>query len=223
MEAERRFDGREYPAGMCPFPFRLTGQGFFPGGDGLWRQDSELAQPSTGVLPQGGIIFLGNDFGTLQSYLKLRAKGYENPLTWKHLKQRVRDAGLPQGLTFFTNAVLGLRKEGKALDKKDWATMPGFADFCRRFLIYQIELLRPKLVVVLGPQSRATFDVLAQDRKSDGQFPRAKIGNHTTSVHYSTHPYGDFNFTADRKTHEAARLREVWTLLNSKLARIAGL
>jgi hypothetical protein len=75
---------------MSPFPFKLLGQGFFPGGDGLWRDDSALDQQSSGVLPIGGIVFLGNDFGTLTTYQKLRSKGFENPPTWRRLKERIR-------------------------------------------------------------------------------------------------------------------------------------
>ncbi len=74
MELEGRFAGDTYPVGMCAFPFHLTGQGFFPGGDGLWRADSDLALASSGLLPFGGLMFVGNDFGTLESYRRLQAK-----------------------------------------------------------------------------------------------------------------------------------------------------
>ena len=141
MENELRFSGRPYPEGTCKFPFKLTGQGFFPGGDGLWRDDSERAQESTGVLPIGGIMFLGNDFGTLKSYLKL--KGYENPSTWRHLKKRIRRAEVPAKQAFFTNAIVGLRSaEGaKALGKRARQEDPAFRAFCREFLGYQIKTL----------------------------------------------------------------------------------
>jgi hypothetical protein len=64
MEEEKRFNGKAYPEGMSVFPFRLAGQGFFPGGDGLWRDDTQLAASSPGLVSVGGIMFLGNDFGT---------------------------------------------------------------------------------------------------------------------------------------------------------------
>jgi uracil-DNA glycosylase len=158
-------------------------------------------------------VFVGNDFGTLQSYERLRKKGYENPPTWRHIKQRVRDAHLPQELTFFTNAVLGLRIEGKALDEKGWGKRPDFAKFCRTFLVYQIEMLRPKLVVVLGQQSRPIVESLTVEESIyDGQVTprRTKIGNHTTAICCTTHPFGD-NFKPDRKAQEAVLLRAAWT------------
>jgi len=200
MEAELRFNGQAYPEGMCSFPFKLTGQGFFPGGDGLWRGDSELDQTSSGVLPVGGIVFLGNDFGTLKGFQKLRSKGYENPPTWRHLKERIRRAGLPEERAFFTNAIVGLRsaEAAKALDRRAWQAEPPFAGFCLEFLVYQIELLQPRLLVVLGPNARLSLDSLVGAGKGDGGGSlRATFGHHATALCYSSHPYGDFNFNSD--------------------------
>jgi len=104
MEREARFNGRSYPEGMCKFPFSLSGQGFFPGGDGLWRQDNDLAATTDGKVANGGILFLGNDFGTLKTYLRLKAKGFEKVPTWERIKTRVRAADIPDTKLFFTNA-----------------------------------------------------------------------------------------------------------------------
>ena len=40
-------------------------------------------------------MFVGNDFGTMDSYPPAAGQGYENPPTWRHLKARVTRAGLP--------------------------------------------------------------------------------------------------------------------------------
>jgi hypothetical protein len=88
MESQRRFDAHAYPGGQGPFPFRLAGQGFFPGGDGLWREDSELSVESSKKIRREGIMFLGNDFGTLRSYESLRLKSFENPITWKKSQEQ---------------------------------------------------------------------------------------------------------------------------------------
>jgi hypothetical protein len=118
MEQEQRFNGDAYPVGMVPFPFRLQGQGFFPGGDGLWRDEGHICESGSGKLEQNGIVFLGNDFGTLAGYKKLQRNGYENVPTWRHIKKRVVAAQLPVGASFFTNTILGLRAEGTALTKR---------------------------------------------------------------------------------------------------------
>lgn len=209
MENERRFSGEPYPPGMCPFPFRLAGQGFFPGGDGIWRDDAQVEMPSSGILPIGGIVFVGNDFGTLRTYLRLEKKGFEDPPTWRHVKDRVRRANLPTHSTFFTNAIMGLRLEGNAIDKKSWAGIAGFAEFCREFFLYQIELLKPRLLVLLGPDAQLSFSKLAAPQSEDGPI---SIGNHKAIVLRCTHPYGDFHFSDQRKAEDAAALEKAWSL-----------
>lgn len=213
MENERRFGGDAYPPGMCRFPFKLAGQGFFPGGDGLWREDCDLACSSVGALPIGGSVFLGNDFGTISTYLRLRRKRYENPPTWQNLKQRIRCAGLPEREAFFTNAVVGLRSgvSDKALDKRVWDTNPAFAAFCREFLAFQIETIQPRLIVVMGPNARSRLLSLLSTSGDNGVAPRrVTIGRHAIIIHFMSHPYGDFNFTEERKAADAVRLRLAW-------------
>lgn len=207
MESEKRFDGQPYPPGMVAFPFRLTGQGFFPGGDGLWRDDSQIEMPSLGLLPSGGIVFVANDFGTLKTYDSLKKKGFENPTTWRYVKERVRQANLPVDLTFFTNAVMGLRAAGNALDKKSWITTSGFPEFCREFFLFQIEVLNPRLLVLLGPEAQFSFSKIAKATLQNGSMT---IANHRTVVLSCTHPYGDFNFTEQRRKDDAAKLARAW-------------
>jgi hypothetical protein len=214
MEAERRFNGRAYPDGTCPFPFQLAGQGFFPGGDGLWRDETELDRPSSGLLPVGGAVFVGNDFGTLSSFLKLRSRGFENPPTWKHLKERIRGAELPPPAMFFTNGIPGLRSSdgARALDKRDWRQDAAFMDFCREFFVYQMEVLQPRLVVILGPTARSTVLSFVRITAEIGNTIHTRIGAHTTVCHCASHPYGDFNFSDSRKADDAVALRAAWAL-----------
>lgn len=217
MELEKRFEGRAYPSGMSSFPFRLSGQGFFPGGDGIWRDDTQISQKSSGLVAVGGAMFLGNDFGTLKSYERLRKKGFENPLTWKHVKRRVGRTDVTTSATFFTNAVMGLREDGTALEKKDWDALPQFRAFCREFLKFQIETLRPRLIVVMGPNPKKTLDSLSVGMiTSTGRFPNFQVGDHVTTLYFSTHPYGDFNFDEARKTSDGSELQNAWTHANLK-------
>lgn len=197
MEQELRFQGQSYPPGMCKFPFRLAGQGFFPGGDGLWREQAELMANKEGALPKAGVVFIGNDFGTLASYNKLKNRGYENVPTWRHLKARVRNAGLPTEKTFFTNAIMGLREEGSALGRRNWQGLPLFAQFCREFLQFQLEILAPRLVVVMGPNARVAFEAFA-------------IQFHHYRVLYTRHPYADFGLPIERIKEENEALSNAW-------------
>ena len=197
MEQEQRFDGAAYPDGMAQFPFRLKGQGFFPGGDGLWRDEGHISESSNGSMGQHGIVFLGNDFGTLASYKKLQSNGFENVPTWRHIKKRAVAAHLPVGALFFTNTILGLREEGSALTKQSWKKMPKFAEFCGEFLRFQLQTVKPRLVVVMGPNARESFDAFGKPSFSG-------------SVLYTTHPYADFNFSAERLATDVTLLRDAW-------------
>ena len=197
MENEMRFGGKSYPVGMCTFPFRLKGQGFFPGGDGLWRNDGELSTAGEGVLRQGGVIFLGNDFGVLHSYKKLEKRGFENVPTWRHIKLRATAASIPTEMAFFTNTIMGLRVDGSALTQRSWQKLAGFPRFCGEFLDFQFSVLRPRLTVVMGPHAAAAFDALA-DKKAAGR------------VLYTTHPYADFRLSEKRRLTDIAELKAAW-------------
>jgi len=201
LEAEKRFEGASYPQGMSPFPFHLHGQGFFPGGDGLWRDDSEVTVSRPGDIPTGGVLFLGNDFGTLSTYEKLRSRGYEDPWTWRNVKKRVREVGIPVETTFFTNATLGLRTNEKALSRKNWEAMPTFARFCGEFLDYQLAVIQPRLTVVMGPPAKIAFDAL----------PKARLAG---QILFTTHPYPD-HMNSEVKARSIAELREAWNAVNA--------
>jgi hypothetical protein len=197
MEREMRFDGSPYPTGICRFPFRLTGQGFFPGGDGLWHEDGELGIEKDAILPRNGAVFLGNDFGTLRSYLKLENRGYENVPTWRHIKSRVLSAGIPPEKTFFTNAIVGLREDGSALDKESRQRMPAFSEFCGEFLRFQLKFLAPKLIVIMGPNASEAFNSFAK-------------GSDKFETLYTTHPYADFGLSKERLNGEVEKLSGAW-------------
>lgn len=214
MEAEKRFGGSSYPETMCAFPFQLRGQGFFPGGDGLWREDDRLHQPSSGVLPLGGIMFVGNDFGPVTSYEKLRKKRYENPWTWRNLKRRIRMAGLPTTKVFATNAMVGLRTSEKALEKKNWECIAGFSDFCREFFIFQVETMKPRLVVMLGPIAQNTIaELLHVEIGIHQSGARARVGSHSAPFLYSPHPYPDHMSRDEEKMRSIVEaLGQAWNL-----------
>lgn len=211
MQDERRFSGNSYPDSMTAFPFRLRGQGFFPGGDGLWRDDRGLELPSDGQISKRGLMFVGNDFGTLSSYTKLRPRGYENPPTWRHLKARISTSGVPTSFVFATNAVLGLRTEGKALDKKDWESMPKFADFCREFFEFQVKTTEPKLIVVLGSASTTLRALIPSVlTPAGGGVHVGTIGEHRCWLQYTSHPYADFALDTAQRQSLADQLKKAW-------------
>jgi hypothetical protein len=174
--------GRSYPPEMCEVPFSLVGQGFFPGGDGLWREEGQLAEPATSkLLPIGGIMFVGQDFGNAKEYKKLAKKCYEhNSPTWRNLRLRVKKARkVPTQLIFASNAMMGLRKFRKSNEDMCWhtdPTMKNFAAFCERFFAVQIGMMEPRLIVVFDSIKPMVTRWL---RQSEPEHPRAF---HATSM-----------------------------------------
>ncbi|HWR35374.1 MAG TPA: hypothetical protein VN622_05835 [Clostridia bacterium] len=226
MEGECPFNGKPYPEGMAPFPGKLTGQGFFPGGDGLWRDDTELTAPSKSPMPIGGIMFLGNDFGTLQSYETTLTRGYENPPTWRNLKQRLAKTDIPGNVGFYTNAILGLRTTNKALDSMNWNGHRAFAAFCREFLEFRIETMKPRLIVVLGPKPKDAVCAdlpqpiipslakwTARDLNAMSEDEAVQQGNWRglrLTFMLTSHPYSDLGKTEAGKAEDARRLAKAW-------------
>jgi hypothetical protein len=169
FESELRFDGHPYPDGLTKFPGVLPGEGFFPGGDGLWRNTPAAVE--TPSFPTSGILILGNDFGCLDNsdprspgFLQCLGLGFEDPPTWK-IKDTLRKAGIQGELCFFTNAYLGLRTGTKTTGESPGAKNKPFKAMSREFFRYQLEVQKPRLIVCLGHEPRRFLaPVLLHDR-----------------------------------------------------------
>ena len=200
LEDRRQFDGQAYPKQLVSFPGRLGGQGFFPGGDGLWRANP--ADTHRPLFPVRGIMIVGNDFGCLDNpdprspgFLQCLAKGFEDPPTWK-IKDTLLRAMLPAEHCFFTNAYLGLRTGTKTTGPSPGASNLAFKTMFREFFAYQISVQKPRLIVCLGHEPRrfvapilfgkrhvwgTELSFSALDRRCD-QIMRGSIGIHAQQL-----------------------------------------
>lgn len=207
IEDLRFFDGRPYPNGIEPFPRVLVGQGFFPGGDGLWRDEdpSMLRQPSPYPFPRGGVMFLGNDFGSLSGFQRLKL--HENPPTWRNLRRRLERAGISGQVGFYTNAYLGLRSDRDAL--ADPIQHRRYDEVCADFLAFQIATQAPGLIVVLGDRPASLLRTVLNSALT-------LTGVCWTGVHEGralrtlvmSHPYSDLGKSDQAKQAEAELLRK---------------
>ena len=214
MEEEGRFDGAAYPPGLEPFPRRLTGQGFFPGGDGLWREgdSASLRGPSQCQFPLKGIMCLGNDFGSKVGFSRLGI--YENPPTWRHLRRRFELADIPGQRCFFTNAYMGLRADRGALDHP--IVMYQYDSFCAEFLEFQILTQQPRLIVVLGDRPLGLLrKVIPLAMRPIGRPIWSEVASHQVLVVTVSHPYSDLNKTESGKAAEGLILRSAWKMVHS--------
>lgn len=168
LEESRHFDGEMYPNQLVSFPGRLKGQGFFPGGDGLWRDNPvDTHRPP---FPVGGIMIVGNDFGCLDNadprspgFLQCLTRGFEDPPTWK-IKDTLVKAKLPTKQCFFTNSYLGLRTGTKTTGASPGASNQGFKAICREFFRYQLSVQKPLMIVCLGHEPRRFVAPVLFDR-----------------------------------------------------------
>jgi hypothetical protein len=160
VEHLRLFDGNEYPDPLTVFPWPLSGRGFFPGGDGLWRDPtpSGITGPATIPFPVNGVMFVGQDFGTVDKYPpQSRPWEQDNVATWKFLVKRIIGSGLPGSECFFTNALLGLRKKGSTIGQNECVSIPLYAEICRKFLAYQIQVQNPRMIVLFASVNKSIY------------------------------------------------------------------
>lgn len=138
-----------YPPGVRAVPSPLPGLGFFPGGYGLWG-----AQPGRPLppLPIGGVMVLGHDFHSESGYRASALLGGErlSMPTWRNLIRLLHTALIPLESCFFTNVYMGLRVGASATGPFPGATDRGFVEHCKAFLVEQLRMQRPALVLSLG-------------------------------------------------------------------------
>ena len=138
-----------YPPKVLPVPRPIKGTSFFPGGFGLWNPEASEFLPD---FPYGGTMILGHDFHSETGYQDSLRRGHESLTqpTWRNLLVLLDSAGIAPTTCFFTNVFMGLREGNATTGKFPGATDLAFVAHCRRFLVRQIGLQRPSLIVTLG-------------------------------------------------------------------------
>lgn len=123
----------------------LPQQAFFPGGRGTIDNSESISNRT--------IMCLGQDWGTYDDFLKDQVNGGENiekNPTWKNLRTFLKNAGIDENHCFYTNAIMGLRRDGSASGKSPAFKNPEFIKECQDFFLKQLEVQQPKLILVLG-------------------------------------------------------------------------
>lgn len=139
-----------YGRGMVKVPASLRGLGFFPGGDGLWKEPGAKLR---GELPVGRILVIGNNFQCTEKFTSLASADEEDPdndKTWRNLLTLFAEVGINRSDCFFSNAFMGLVEGGKPTRTVAGMRDAGFLQRCREFMKIQIALLKPRLILTLG-------------------------------------------------------------------------
>jgi hypothetical protein len=134
---------------VVPVPEPITGLAFFPGGYGLWGSRADAPLPE---FPVGGVMVLGHDFHSESGYSQSRDLGGERTTlpTWQNLLKLLREVGIPEERCFFTNLYMGLRAGTATTGIFPGSTDEAFVAHCRNFLLEQLCVQRPALVLTLG-------------------------------------------------------------------------
>jgi len=125
--------------------------GFFPLGSGIFTENHKIEYAS---IDENGIMFLGNDFGTITYFKKIysKDKSEENNRTIQNLKTLKPDLHK----CFFTNFFLGLRDDethkGTTNTIKIAPSHDDFKELCYKFFLEQIKTINPKTIVCLGKE-----------------------------------------------------------------------
>lgn len=123
--------------------------GFFPLGSGNFTTKSKIAEAE---IYENGVMFLGNDFGTISYFNNIKNLSEESNKTVQTLKKLNPELES----AFFTNFFLGLRDDishqGMTNTKKTIKFRPEFEAMCYNFFLVQLEVINPNLVFCLGKE-----------------------------------------------------------------------
>lgn len=139
-----------YPEGVIGTWSLVKGPEFFPGGCGLWNAKPDMPWP---LLKPGCILVLGHNLDSVKSYeYNLKTGGIMRGPTWANLRRLFTSANISFDDLFLTNFFMGL-------GLKQLGAFPGAADErfvadCLELLLFTIQLLKPRAIIVLGGHTR---------------------------------------------------------------------
>ncbi|TWI44868.1 uracil DNA glycosylase superfamily protein [Pseudoduganella flava] len=151
-----------WPPELEPVAEMVRGTAFFPGGSGFWEPEQEQGLPD--------VMVVGQDFSTKSEHQAMLAglASDVDSATWRNFLKLAKAASLDLQSCFFTNAIMGLRKGGSCTGPN-----PGYVrrnkDFVAAthdFLLEQVQVVRPRLIVILGLPAARVFAAIAADLAS---------------------------------------------------------
>jgi hypothetical protein len=135
----------------------MRGRGFFPGADGLWKEDGNR---DLHPFPDHPTMFVGQDFDSelkrgnyaesiMNGYQEEPAEG-EGSETWGNQLLRLTQAGISVFDCFHTNLFPGLRISKTRTGPSTALADTEFVNSCVDFLDAQIRIVKPRAVIFLG-------------------------------------------------------------------------
>lgn len=145
-QLKSRVEQLNYPSTMLKINGEIEGVGFFPGATGMTGASKKVSERE--------IMILGQDQDNETGFKKSMTEGNENySKTWENLEKLLQAAGIAKEDCFFTNSIMGIRKDRKSNSGQSPAFKdPIFINTCLDFLTFQIATQRPKAILCLGTQ-----------------------------------------------------------------------
>jgi hypothetical protein len=143
----------------------VDGTSFFPAGIGLWRGDKPHG-PAPEYFPQSPIMILGHNWGRARALAVAHRLGWDGRPdgsfgpTWRCLRGYLKAAKhlkadkVDETDCFFTNVFVGLQPRHAV---GGMAVTEEFESQCRAFLCKQIEIVKPRLVAILGQDAAPQY------------------------------------------------------------------
>jgi hypothetical protein len=124
----------------------LPGPAFFPEG---WGIDESCIRE--GITPT--VMAIGHNFGCVSYRQRIDAVGREDDqATWRNLDGLLFQAGASPAQCFRTNWFIGLLPGDKQTGRFLLKAEPEYEDACRSLLLKQIAAIRPRAILLLGPE-----------------------------------------------------------------------
>lgn len=135
----------------------VSGTSFFPGGRGLWcGENPNGAIPE--LFPVRPVMFVGNYWFNENGFVEAKGRGSENIMQttgfWASFQAYIRACGLQNQECFFTNALMGLTAGNGPATGRLTGDGPNFRKECRVFFGEQINIVKPRAVVLMGDHAQ---------------------------------------------------------------------
>ena len=110
-------------------------------------------------------MILGHNFDSEAGFHHSLAHEGENlrGATWRNLLGLLREADVSPETCFFTNAYMGLIAGNKAVGVFPGSRDPDYVRRCREFLLEQLRVMQPKVILTLGKEVIPVLAPLSPD------------------------------------------------------------
>jgi hypothetical protein len=186
-----------YPTGVVRVCRYIDGTAFFAGGPGLYcKEPPSVRLPD---FPYAKTMVIGHNLDAVGSYKDRYNRGLphggevETMRTWVGLYDLLGRADVNREECFFTNAYVGLIDDEHAIGPFPGRKDRQFVCWCRKFLRFQIDTMKPSVIATIGGDARRfvgrmTPDLAMWRARPSLTVSRAEIDGHSFAAVALAHP-----------------------------------